>query len=288
MSWSDIRLFFQQLFFLCQKELIALVKDPRLKFMLVVPPIMQGFLFGYAANYNLEEVPYAVIDESHGALAHDLIAHIDAAPAFDRVATLTNANEIADQIDSGNVICVVVIPQNFDRLIERGGQAPVQVIADGRNSSIAGLATGYISQIVATWNAERIGTGGITIQSRTWYDPNQETQWNFVPSLMAMISFTQVMLLAGMSIAKEREQGTFDQLLVTPLGPSQSSSERPCRLCSSACSRRSRFSASRGSGSRSRAPVRSSPSSRRWSFSWSARPASASRFRPFRKICSKF
>ena len=221
MSWFDFHLFFQQLFFLCQKELIALVKDPRLKFMLVVPPIMQGFLFGYAANYNLEEVPYAVIDESHGALAHDLIAHIDAAPAFDRVATLTNANEIADQIDSGNVICVVVIPQDFDRLIERGEQAPVQVIADGRNSSIAGLATGYISQIVATWNAERIGTGGITIQSRTWYDPNQETQWNFVPSLMAMISFTQVMLLAGMSIAKEREQGTFDQLLVTPLGPSQ-------------------------------------------------------------------
>lgn len=216
-----MRLYLQQLFFLCQKELIALVKDPRLKFMLIFPPILQGFLFGYAANYNLEEVPYAVIDESHGALARDLVAHIDAAPAFTREATLTSPAEIADYIDSGDILLAVVVPQDFDELIERGGQASVQVIADGRNSSIAGLATGYANQIVSSWNAERTGAGGITIASRTWYNPNQETQWGFVPSLMAMISFTQVMLLAGMSIAKEREQGTFDQLLVTPLHPSQ-------------------------------------------------------------------
>ena len=216
-----MRLYLQQLFFLCQKELIALVKDPRLKFMLIFPPILQGFLFGYAANYNLEEVPYAVIDESHGALARDLVAHIDAAPAFTREATLTSPAEIADYIDSGDILLAVVVPQDFDELIERGEQASVQVIADGRNSSIAGLATGYANQIVSSWNAERTGAGGITIASRTWYNPNQETQWGFVPSLMAMISFTQVMLLAGMSIAKEREQGTFDQLLVTPLHPSQ-------------------------------------------------------------------
>ena len=216
-----MKLYLQQLFFLCQKELIALVKDPRLKFMLVVPPILQGFLFGYAANYNLEEVPYAVVDESHGALARDLVAHIDAAPAFSRVVTLTSPTEVADWIDSGDILLAVVIPQDFDELIERGGQAPVQVIADGRNSSIAGLATGYVSQIVSAWNAQRMDGSGIAIEARTWYDPNQETQWNFVPSLMAMISFTQVMLLAGMSIAKEREQGTFDQLLVTPLHPSQ-------------------------------------------------------------------
>ena len=131
-----MRLYLQQLFFLCQKELIALVKDPRLKFMLIVPPILQGFLFGYAANYNLEEVPYAVVDESHGALARDLVSHIDAAPAFDRVVTLSNPPEVADWIDSGDILLAVVIPQDFDELIERGGQAPVQVIADGRNSSV--------------------------------------------------------------------------------------------------------------------------------------------------------
>ena len=173
-------------------------------------------------NYNLDQAPYAIVDQSHSALSQDLIAHIDGSPAFERVVTLTNPSQIADYIDSGEAIVAIVIPQDFDDILSRGGSAAVQIILDGKNSSIAGIASGYVSRIIAQWNLDHHGgKQGLTVISRTWYNPNQITQWNFIPSLMAMISFAQVMLLGGMSIAKEREQGTFDQLLVTPLSPGE-------------------------------------------------------------------
>jgi len=106
--------------------------------------------------------------------------------------------------------------------LTRGETAPVQVLSDGRNSSIAGIATGYVSSVVAQWNLTRAGGhSALMVESRTWYNPNQLTRWNFLPGLIGMISFVQVILLGGMSVAKEREEGTFDQLLVTPLTPKE-------------------------------------------------------------------
>ena len=91
---------------------------------------------------------------------------------------------------------------------------------------VAGMATGYAGQVVAAWNRERLAEAGLTggqveVRSRTWFNPNQITRWIFSPGLIAMIAFVQVLLLAGMSIAREREQGTFDQLMVTPLSPAE-------------------------------------------------------------------
>lgn len=220
--WQHLLLIWQHLVFLCQKELIAMFKDPRMRFLLVAPPIIQGLLFGYAANYNIDDVPYAVVDESHSAYSRDILAHIDGSPEFTRVATLNNANEIADYIDSGKILLAIVIPQDFARQLEKGGTVPIQVIADGRNSSIASISSGYVSTILQEWNKEKHGgRSAITVMSRTWYNPNQLTRWNFLPGLIVMISFVQVILLSGMSIAKEREEGTFDQLLVTPLSPAE-------------------------------------------------------------------
>ncbi len=212
------RLIWQHLLFLAHKELLALVKDPRMKFMLIMPPIIQGLIFGYAANYNLDEVPYALVDSSHSAASRDLIAHMDASPSFRRVATLGNVQEVSDYVDSGEIIMAVVIPKDFASKLERGETAPVQVLADGRNSSIAGIASGYVNAVVAQWNLDRAGgRSALSVETRTWYNPNQLTRWNFLPGLIGMISFVQVILLGGMSVAKEREEGTFDQLLVTPL-----------------------------------------------------------------------
>lgn len=221
MSWLErIRLFWQHLAFLCQKEIIAMFKDPRMRFMLLAPPIIQGLLFGYAANYNIDEVPYAAVDESHSEYSRDLLAHLDGSPTFTRVATLDNAAEISAYIDSGQILLAIVIPQDFARQLEKGQTAPVQVITDGRNSSIATVTTGYVSSIVQEWNRQQHGgRSAVTVLTRTWYNPNQLTRWNFLPGLIVMISFVQVILLSGMSIAKEREEGTFDQLLVTPLSP---------------------------------------------------------------------
>ena len=218
--FETLALFGQHLRYLCQKELITIFKDPRMQFMLVMPVIIQGFIFGYAANYNLDRVPYAVVDESHSSSSRDYLARFSGTTSFELKAVLGNTSELGDLITSGDVIIAIVIPQDFEDVLSRGGTAPVQVIADGRNSSIAGIATGYVSQITAAWNESRRGSAGpITIESRTWYNPNQITRWNFLPGLIAMISFVQVIFLAGLSIAREREQDTFEQLLVTPLSP---------------------------------------------------------------------
>ena len=161
------RLLWQHLTFLAHKELLALIKDPRMKVMLILPPILQGFLFGYAANYNLDEVPYALVDTSHSAASRDLVAHLDGSASFRRVVTLDSVAQVSDYVDAGDIIMAVVIPQDFESKLARGETAPVQVLSDGRNSSIAGIATGYVSSVVAQWNLTRAGgRSALAVESR--------------------------------------------------------------------------------------------------------------------------
>lgn len=219
---TALRRFFHHLYFLCQKELLSLFKDPRMRVQLIMPVIIEGFLFGYAANYNIEEVPYAVVDASGTSSSRDFLAHIAQSPTFSCVAICGNVAEIGPLIDAGDILAAVIIPQDFEKQLLHGGQAPVQVITDGRNPMIASMATNYITHIAADWSAaEGFAQPPVTIETRTWFNPNQLSRWTFLPSFLAMIAFVQVMFLAGLSIAKEREQGTFDQLLVTPLSPAE-------------------------------------------------------------------
>ena len=215
-----VRLFFTHLYCLGHKELLAILKDPRMRIALIMPVFTQGLLFGYVANYNLDSVPYAVVDASRSEASQSLIAHFDGSPAFSRTATLAVPAEIEPLINSETILMALIIPADFEARLARGETAPVEVITDGRNALTSTLATGYAAAIIARWNAERLhATPAITLTSRTWYNENQITRWTFLPSIIAMISFVQVIMLAGLSIAREREQGTFDQLLVTPLAP---------------------------------------------------------------------
>lgn len=223
---GKLSIFVHRLFFMCQKELLATLKDKRMRAMMVVPALLQGFLFGYAASYNLDNVTYAVVDEARSEASRSLLGHFAGSSCFKQIAYLTSPHELGSLIDSEQIIMAVVIPQDFEQKLQRGEMAEVQIIADGRNSSVAGMATGYAGQVVAAWNQERLAEAGINgglveVRSRTWFNPNQITRWIFSPGLIAMIAFVQVLLLAGMSIAREREQGTFDQLLVTPLSPAE-------------------------------------------------------------------
>ena len=209
---------------LCQKEFIAVLKDPANRVILIVPPILQSMLFGYAANFDLTNVPYAVLDESRGGASTELIARFDGTGVFHRVATLDSASQISDVIDTGSALLVVHFSPDFERLLSAGHSAPLQVILDGRNSTTAGSAAGQLQAIVSAYN-QRDGTlnnkPAITISSRAWYNPNLESRWNIVPALIASLSMIQTIMLAALSVAREREQGTFDQLLVTPYTPLQ-------------------------------------------------------------------
>jgi len=208
---------------LIHKELLAILKDPRSRVSLFLPPVLQCLIFGYAATYDLTNVPYAVLDQDRSAASHDLLAELDGSGVFRRVARLYSQADVRAAIDQENALLVVQIGQDFQRRLEAGLPANIQIIADGRNSNTAGTALGYVNAVVesfnANWTAGHGGAAPLNVTMRAWYNANLETRWYMVPALIGTLTFLQTLLLTAMSVAREREQGTFDQLLVTPFRP---------------------------------------------------------------------
>jgi ABC-2 type transport system permease protein len=209
---------------LTRKELLAIFKDARSRIMLFGPPILQSLIFGYAATYDLNDVPYAVFDRDRSAASYELLAQLDGSGVFRRVADLNRVTEVRDYITERRVLLVIQIAEDFERRLLSGAPVDIQVIADGRNSNTAGTAMGYVNLAVESFNAEwrqlhnRPGSS-IRVTTRAWYNPNLETRWHMIPALVGTLTLLQTLLLTGMSVAREREQGTFDQLLVAPFRP---------------------------------------------------------------------
>lgn len=209
-----------QLLALIRKELLTILKDPSSRALLIGPALMQALLFGYAATYDLTNAPYAVLDQSQSTESREILARIDGAGMFHRIANLDSSRQIAPQIESGAALMAVVFQSDFAANLS-AGQARMQVILDGRNSATAGLALAYVTAIVEGYNADQGAIAPLTIIRRAWYNPNLQSRWNLMPALIASLSMLQTLMLAALSVAREREQGTFDQLLVTPLTPAQ-------------------------------------------------------------------
>jgi len=209
---------------LIAKELLSVLKDPSSRVILFLPVLLQSLLFGYVATYDLANVPYAVLDLSRSPTSAALLAKLDGTGFFRRVATLQSQAEIAPVIDLQQALMVVQIGPRFEQQLLAGETAPVQLILDARNSTTAATAAATLGSVVDTFNQDQwLQRGGaapaLALQTRAWFNPNLETRWNFMPALIATLSMLQTLLLCALSVAREREQGTFDQLLVTPLSP---------------------------------------------------------------------
>ncbi|KAA8734808.1 ABC transporter permease [Acinetobacter qingfengensis] len=203
-----------------KKEFLVIFSDPANRVILFAPALIQALLFGYAASYDVNHVDYALLDQSKGQASVQLINDLEGSGIFKRTATLDNNTQIKQMIDQRTALAVIIIPEDFENKLNQGQTSPIQVILDGRNSSTAGMAGSYIATIVAKFNQQRSGSSSaISIESRTWYNPNVESRWGMMPSLIAALSMMQTLLLSALSVAREREQGTFDQLLVTPYSP---------------------------------------------------------------------
>ncbi|MDR0776411.1 MAG: ABC transporter permease [Azonexus sp.] len=211
--------------FLFRKEVLAILKDPANRVILIVPVIVQSLVFGYGATYDLNHVPYAVLNESNGEASRELIARLDGSGVFVHAASLRNESDIARVIDEGHALLVLHFASDFDSRLSSSGSAPLQLILDGRNSTTVNMAAGHLSALIAQFNAIRANAtrnvvlSQVGIETRAWFNPNLESRWNIIPALIAALSMIQTLLLASLSVAREREQGTFDQLLVTPLRP---------------------------------------------------------------------
>ncbi|QJP09610.1 ABC transporter permease [Pseudomonas multiresinivorans] len=205
---------------LWRKELLVILKDPANRIVLVAPVLMQSVLFGYAVTFDLNDAPYAILDLSHSESSTRLISRLDGSGIFHRVATLTRVEEIQTVIDEQKALLVIHIPSDFQTRLTQGDPAPIQVILDGRNSNTAGSAAAGLAVVVDQFNREQgLASAPISVVSRSWYNPNLETRWPLIPALIATLSMMQTLMLTALSVAREREQGTFDQLLVTPYTP---------------------------------------------------------------------
>ncbi len=209
---------------LARKEFLALMRDKRSRIIIIVPPIIQLFIFGFAATYDLNDVPVAVYNEDSGGASRELLARIEGSPHFSVLHRIGSDAEIAPLIDNRKVLLVVRFSQRFSADMARGDPASLQIVIDGRNSNTAMIALNYLRSVVLDFNRDwqqRHGQTGppATLEMRAWYNENLQSRWFIVPGIVGSLMLVVTLLVTALSVAREREQGTFDQLLVTPLRP---------------------------------------------------------------------
>jgi ABC-2 type transport system permease protein len=215
---------FLRILALVQKEFLALMKDRKSRFTIIIPPLVQLLVFGYAATFDLNNVRYAVYDEDGGEASRDLLSRFKGSPNFEEVGRLTRDADIAPLIDRKDALLVVHIGPQFSRNLSTNGRASLQVIVDGRNSNTAMIAINYVRAILTRYNLEWLqrhdGTSPpARLVIRAWFNANLESRWFIVPGIIGLLTLVVTLLVTALSVAREREQGTFDQLLVSPLRP---------------------------------------------------------------------
>lgn len=213
---------------LISKEFIMVLKDPKSRFVVIGPPLIQFILFGYAATYDLKNVQYAVFDESRTPESRQLLSKIAGSKNFELTKTLLNEGQIAAVINREQARLVIHVGPDFSHNLYRGRPATLQVIVDGRNSNVALVALGYIGTIVEQYNQTLVKNGvlsrngpGVILENQAWFNANLQSRWFITSALGGIISMVVVMILTSLSVAREREFGTFDQLLVAPFNPGE-------------------------------------------------------------------
>jgi len=204
------------------KELLAVLRDPRSRMILIVPPILQLFVFAYAATMEVKNADLALLDRDRGAWSQELVRRIDGTPTFSTIRVVETPEALRRAIDLQQVLVAVEVGPSFSRDVAAGRPADLQVILDGRRSNASQLAGAYLSQIVSGLAADAASPSGVSTRPeaavpRFWFNPALDTQWFMVPNLIAVIAVLIGLIVTGLSIARERELGTFDQLLVSPL-----------------------------------------------------------------------
>lgn len=212
----------QRLRALIIKELLAVLRDPRSRIILIVPPLVQLIVFSFAATLDVKRIDLMVLNQDAGHWSRELIQRIEGTPAFRSVSHVDGGHELEQGIVRQQAIAALQIAASFSRDIEAGRTADIQIILDGRRSNASQIVAGYLTQIVRDFSATLPGatharTLPITTEVRNWFNPNLDDQWYMVPSLVVVIALLMGLIITALSIARERELGTFDQLMVSPL-----------------------------------------------------------------------
>lgn len=206
------------------KEILAVLKDRKSRLMLTIPPLIQLLIFGFAATLDVKNAPIGILNRDNGEKSIELVQRFHGSPTFTHIVYLDSVEEITSFIDNQYGLMVLSIDEQFSRNLDAGKVANIQLILDGRKSNSAQILAGYVSQIVDRFNKDTAARLGIKLQQsqifpQNWYNPNLLYHWFTVPSLMGTLTLLAGITVTALSVAREREMGTFDQLLVSPLRP---------------------------------------------------------------------
>jgi len=205
------------------KELQTLLRDRQGRALLIVPVLLQLAVFPFAATLEVKNNTLGVFNEDSGAESIELLQRLARAEAFTGVVNVHSEEELHRAIDRQEALLVVRVPADFSRAVAAGRPASLQAILDGRRSNSGQIALGYVRSILQTWLEDRDRVARRAAVSelivRHWFNPNLDYVRHIVPSLVAIITTISTLVVTALSVAREREQGTFDQLLVSPLTP---------------------------------------------------------------------
>ena len=201
------------------KEAWALLRDPRGRISLFLPPIIQLLLFTFAATLEVKNADIGYLDLSSGVHAQEVLLRAAASPNFDEVRRLASAQELEEAIDRQEIIAALVFEPGFDAAVESGRGATLGVVLDGRRTNAAQIVGRYINTIVRGVSQESSPrqTGPPPVIVRSWFNPNLDFIWFNIPALACIIVSVSALSVTAQSVARERELGTFDQLMVSPL-----------------------------------------------------------------------
>jgi ABC-2 type transport system permease protein len=232
----------QRLARIIRKEFLQTLRDPRMRAMLFMPPLIQLLIFGYAANLDVNTAHIAWMDQDNSPASRELLSEFQGSGRFAIVAEPDSDQTMQRLLDRAAVDAVIRVMPGFARDVERGRPTSVQVLIDGTNSNTASIVSNYASQTIARYSAEVMtqlqrskmvagteASGGavhpavprITARSRVWFNPDLKSRNYFIPGVVVNIITLVTMMLTAMAIVREKEIGTMEQLLVTPIRPTE-------------------------------------------------------------------
>jgi ABC-2 type transport system permease protein len=211
------------------KEFIQVFRDPRMRIVLFVIPALQTVIFGYAVNMDVKNIPTAVLDRDNSSESRDLVAIMGSSGYFRTTVRVDRYEQAGALLDRGKVRVALVIDHGFAEDLRAGRAASVQVLLDGSDSNTAGVIGGYLGRLATAYNtclqadyaARHLGMppriGRVELVSRAWFNDNLESPPFYVPAVITNILFVITMLLSSLAIVREKEIGTIEQVIVTPI-----------------------------------------------------------------------
>ena len=205
------------------KELLSILRDKRARFLLIIPPLMQLFILANAVTLEVKNISLVYFNEDNGWYSHELIERIKGSSYFTNVFSVYNEKDLQKVIDNQDAIVAIHFANNYSRQMAKGKPSNIQMIMDGRRSNASQIAQGYILRMLQDFNVDvskrqgnKHSTGPLVV-FRSWFNPNLDYILYTVPCLVGILSMILGLMVTALSVAREREMGTFDQLLVSPL-----------------------------------------------------------------------